>query len=285
MGNGAFKKDYKFIIRVVHAIYALHYKPSEVIWWLYMRNRPKLMLTQLDYCACVLNLTIQIHEQIIETGFVLIMHSHTKLLHGFRRFEISVTWATCMILYIAFVSFFKLESFSFHSPYSKCTAKYSLVLHSQSYSFGTTWRSLNDDRMFFCMWTISLSIENQCGHWILSSVLLQNNFYFSFCNMFPFCTSICPTPSLRSSLIFPQSSPSVLLFSFLSLPPPLCAHFLAVSNHSALIPAFQQPQECLNNVALSFNCCTGTRACGCACVWPHVDRKWEDMDLDALDPT
>lgn len=117
------KKIFKFIIRVVHSIYALHYKPSEVIWWLYMRNRPKLMLTQLDHCVCVLNLTIQIHEQIIETGFVLIMHSHTKLLHGFRRFEISVTCATCMILYIAFVSFLKLESFSFHSPYSKCTAK------------------------------------------------------------------------------------------------------------------------------------------------------------------
>ncbi len=73
-------------------------------------------------CLCF-ELDVQIHEQIIETGVVLIMHSHTKLLYGFRRFEISVTWATCMILYIAFVSFFKLESFSFHSPYSMCTAK------------------------------------------------------------------------------------------------------------------------------------------------------------------
>lgn len=161
--------------------------------------------------------TIQIYEQIIERGFVLIMHSHTKLLNGFRRFEKSVTWATCMILYIAFVYFLKLESFSFHSPYSKCIAKVQPRPSQSVIQFWNNMTTLNDDRMFFFMRTIPLSIENQCGHWILSSVLLQNNFSFSFCSMFPFCTSICPTPSLHSSLIFPQSSPSVLLFSFLLL--------------------------------------------------------------------
>ncbi len=201
-----------------------------------MRNRPKLMLTQLDHCVCVLNLTVQIHEQIIETGVVLIMHSHTKLLHGFRRFEISVTWATCMILYIAFVSFFKLESFSFHSTYSMCTAKVqprpsqSVIQFWNNMTVIKWWQNVpfHVNYPFKCrksMWPLNPLLSSASKQFLL---LLQY-VPFLYLNLSNSITPFFPH--------FPQSSHSVLLFSILSLPPPLCAHSLAVSNHSALIPA------------------------------------------------
>ncbi len=224
----------------------------------------------------VLNLTIQIHEQIIETGFVLIMHSHTKLLHGFRRFEISVTWATCMILYIAFVSFLKLESFSFHSPYSKCTAKVQPCLSQSVIQF---WNNMTVIKWWQnVLFYVNYPFKYRKSMW----PLIKSSPQFCFKTISPSPSAICSLSVPQSVLLhhsilpssFPNPAPLSFFFPFCHPPPPppppLCAHSLAVSNHSALIPAFQQPQECLNNVALSFNCCTGTRACVCACVCGHM---------------
>lgn len=165
---------------------------------------------------------------------------------------------------------------------------------------------------FNCFWSL-LKLESFISHslyshdtmfnfgWIVPNLGKQSDLWPSLTRN-PLLKTRSPPHSAICSLSVPQSvqlhrsllpsfppnqAPLSFFFPFYHYPlpsPPLCACSLAVSNHSALIPAFRQPQECLNNVALSFNCYTGTKACVCVCVFTCIQKVRRQMDLNALDP-
>ncbi len=127
--------------------------------------------------------------------------------------------------------FWSLKALVFIHRTVSAQQKYSLVFHSQSYSFGTTWRSLNDDRMFFfyenypfkyrkSMWPLNPLLSSASKQFLL--LLLQYvpflylNLSYSITPFFPHLSPIQPLcPSFFLSVTPPP--PLLLLLSVLIL--------------------------------------------------------------------